>query len=198
MHKTSLRLFLSTMSFLFLMTAAPNALSQTPKPSDPAVGDSAQVLRELIVEVRQLRLTLQRTNINAFRAQLAIERLKVQEARVERLTNQLEENQNDLSSVKTSRTQVLGQIKDVETQLKTENDAVKKEQQETALKEFRRSLEQQNERETSLNEQRNSLMAQLQAEQTKLDELSNTLAGIQSDLEKMVRETMNKESGPKQ
>ncbi len=197
MRKTLIGPLAGVMSLLFFMISAPPALSQTPKSTDPAVMDNTELLRELVVEVRQLRLTLQRANINAFRAQIAIERLKVQEARVERIKNLLDENQNDITGIGASRAQLLEQIKDVEAQIKTENDPNKKADQESAQKEFRRSLDQQSARETSLSEQRNGLMTQLQAEQTKLEELSNTLAAIQSDLEKMVRETMEKVPEPK-
>ena len=197
MRKTLIGSLVAVMSLLFLMTSAPSVLSQTPKSTDPAVMDNTELLRELVVEVRQLRLTLQRANINAFRAQIAIERLKVQEARVERIKTLLDENQNDITGIGASRAQLLEQIKDVEAQIKTENDPNKKADQESAQKEFRRSLDQQSARETSLSEQRNGLMTQLQAEQTKLEELSNTLAAIQSDLEKMVRETMEKVPQPK-
>jgi len=196
MYTTRIKLLAPLMFLFFLMAPAP-ALSQTPKSADAAGMDNAQILRELVVEVRQLRLTLQRANINAFRAQIAIERLKVQEARVERITNQLEENQNDLSVLRNSRVQLLEQIKDVESEIKTESDPAQRVLKEGVQKEFKRSLEQQSDRETSLNEQRNSLMTQLQAEQLKLEELSNTLAAIQRDLEQMVRETMDKPLEPK-
>src|SRR5690349_19807125 len=160
MRKTLIGSLAAVMSLLFLMTSAPSVLSQTPKSTDPAVMDNTELLRELVVEVRQLRLTLQRANINAFRAQIAIERLKVQEARVERIKNLLDENQNDITGIGASRAQLLEQIKDVEAQIKTENDPNKKADQESAQKEFRRRLEQQSASETSMSEQRNGLMTQ--------------------------------------
>src|SRR5436190_14948535 len=108
MYKTQIRSFLTMLSVLFLLISASHAVSQTPKSPGSEEVDNTKILQELVVEVRQLRLTLQRANINAFRAQLAIERLKVQEARVERITNQLEENQNDLNGVKSLRAQTAG------------------------------------------------------------------------------------------
>src|SRR5215831_12171359 len=67
------------------------ASAQTP----PAQSDSS-VIQALLSEVHQLRLAIERTNSIGPRIQLAVERVRIQQQVVTRLSDQLEAVRNDL------------------------------------------------------------------------------------------------------
>ena len=48
-----------------------------------AQGENAQVMQSLLSEVHQLRLAIQRSNLNTYHAQIAIERMRLQQQRVD-------------------------------------------------------------------------------------------------------------------
>ena len=88
-------------SILLLLVVSLPTQAQQATSNDLAASDEKELLRELINEVRQLRLALQRANLNSFRAQVAIERLKTQQLRVDNASRQLEENQSDFELCQT-------------------------------------------------------------------------------------------------
>src|SRR5262245_15647173 len=57
--------------------------------AQPAQSD--QTLQALVIEVHQLRMAIQRANLNTYYAQITTERIKLQQQRVDRLTAQLGE-----------------------------------------------------------------------------------------------------------
>lgn len=142
-----------------------------------------QVLQALLSEVRQLRLTIQRANISVFRAQLMIERLRMQQERVDRLTRQVEENQNELTGTGLSRSQLTERSQDLESQIKTEQDAGRRVQLELQYKELKYIIEQQTDRETQMRARQVQLTTQLQAERARLDEIDSRLEALERELE---------------
>ena len=61
---------------------------------------SEQTMQALLGEVRQLRLVLQRGNLNTHHAQITVERMKLQQQRVDRLHTQLGEVGNQLAGTR--------------------------------------------------------------------------------------------------
>jgi hypothetical protein len=58
----------------FCYVSPTTALAQTNQPSELAQGDHDQTLRQLLTEVRELRLAVQRATVNNSRFQMLIER----------------------------------------------------------------------------------------------------------------------------
>ena len=89
---------LSLVCFLFLLVSffvTPEAVAQnTSKPT------SEQSLQELVREVRQLRATLQRINTAMLKGQVLVERLKLQQEQVARLSRDLAQIREELSELR--------------------------------------------------------------------------------------------------
>src|SRR4051794_8817863 len=90
------------------LIAPATALAQTSKLTNPApVNDKDkdkanenQIITALLEEVRLLRLALEGKNMTASRLQMAIERIKLQQETVIRLTKDLEETRTKLADLK--------------------------------------------------------------------------------------------------
>ena len=61
---------------------------------------SDPTLQALLSEVHELRVALQRSNLNTYHAQITIERMKLQQQRVDRLQAQLGEARNRLAGAR--------------------------------------------------------------------------------------------------
>jgi len=181
MKRSNLYCLLCFASFCLLSPSTLRAQSSNRAPENTA-GDQ-QVLQALLSEVHQLRLTLQRTNLSLFRAQITIERLRMQQERVERLARQLEENQNEITGSSLSQSQLTERSKELEAQIKLEQDAGRRAQLEAQYKELKYIMDQQTERETQLRARQAQLTTQLQAERIKLDEIDSRLEALERQLE---------------
>jgi hypothetical protein len=59
-----------------------------------------RMMQELLNEVRQLRVAVQRMTLNAHRGQVLVERLRVQQQQVSRLTQQLNDTRMEMADAK--------------------------------------------------------------------------------------------------
>lgn len=73
---------------------------------EPVKEDDKQVLKALLEEVRQLRLALQRSNAVSHRLQITVERLRLQQARVDSLTRSLDNVRVRVTDLKSARPQI--------------------------------------------------------------------------------------------
>src|SRR5712692_1918558 len=62
-----------------------------------------QVIQELLGEVRQLRIALQHISVNAYRGQVMVERLRLQQENVNRLAQQLNAIRDAISEMKAAQ-----------------------------------------------------------------------------------------------
>ena len=76
--------------------------TRTSAQTKPAVvpSEQDQTLQKLLNEVHELRLAIQRATANSARVQMLIERTRLQQARVEVLTRQLENIQSQAADIK--------------------------------------------------------------------------------------------------
>jgi len=84
-----------TLAFLLCLVALcfipPTAtLAQNNKPAESVQGDRDQTLKQLLVEVHELRIAVQRATVNNNRFQMLIERTRVEQTHVESLRRELE------------------------------------------------------------------------------------------------------------
>ena len=105
---------LSLVCLLFLFASffvAPDNLRAQTKTSQPT---SEQSLQALVTEVRQLRSTLQRINSAMYKGQVMLERLKLQQEQVFRLSRELADVRENLSEIRSQQNRVRDALKSAE------------------------------------------------------------------------------------
>lgn len=151
-----------------------------PQASQP---DSGQTMQALLGEVRQLRLAIQRSNLNTYHAQVTLERLRLQQQRVDRLTEKLEAARKELAAMRRNMAELPEASKKLEAQLARESDANKRRELEGRQELFKSMIESAPEDVARLQETESELSGQLQREQVKLNELNDRLDTLQKELE---------------
>ena len=147
---------------------------------------SEQTLQTLLGEVRQLRIVLQRGNLNTHHAQITVERMKLQQQRVDRLQTQLSEVGNHLAGTRKGLSQVANYLKELEVALTRETDAAKRAEIEKRQRDTKFEVEGMTEREQQQQGYETQLQSQLQMEQSKLNELNERLDTLQRELETLM------------
>jgi chromosome segregation ATPase len=168
----SLGCLLGLVTFFFL--APTSVFAQTSKPAESAQGDRDQTLRQLLAEVRELRLAMQRATVTNARFQMLIERLKAQQGQVEVLSRQLGTVRSQLTKLKAARITGLAEMKEIEEKA---SQASEQEQAaiERVLKESKLVLESKTAEEQQQLEAEADLVMRLQVEQARLNELNSQL-----------------------
>jgi chromosome segregation ATPase len=153
------------------------ASAQTP----PATPDSS-VIQSLLSEVHQLRLAIERTNSIGPRIQLVVERVKMQQQVVSRLSDQLETVRRDLDSRQAAETRSAEQIRNAESEINQTTDPNKRKNLEGELKDFRPMMEQMQKTTQLLQAREADLSSRLRSEQATLDGLNDRLNQIERSL----------------
>ena len=151
--------------------------AQDRKPVEPPQEDR-QVLRALLDEMRQLRLALQRANAVNHRLQITVERLRLQQGRVDSIARSLENVRSRMSDLKSSRPQMEEQMKYVEEVLARATEQNRREQIELELKQMKARVASWSREEEQLREREAALTSELQIEQNKLNELNGQLENM--------------------
>ena len=169
--------------------------SLTQSAAQPVQSSGEQTLQALLGEVHQLRVALQRSNLNTYHAQITIERMKLQQQRVDRLTAQLADIRGQLVKTRASMSQLSTVIKNVESELARETNAARRADLEQSYRSFKAELEEATQKEQQQQEAETTLNAQLLLEQAKLTELSERLDTLQRELETQISTEKQPPSG---
>ena len=164
---------LSLVCFLFLLVSLFVAPTNVVAQSRPT---SEQSLQELVSEVRQLRATLQRINSAMYKGQVMLERLKLQQEQVSRMTRELWEARESLSEVRAHQ----GKLNDLV--VKTEVGALKGEKHPSEVAQLRGELELLKEREQRLATRESRLANDLEMERARLNDLNDRLNAFELEL----------------
>ena len=140
--------------------------------------EDRQVLRALLDEMRQLRLALQRANAVNHRLQITVERLRLQQGRVDSIARSLENVRSRMTDLKSSRPQMEEQMKYVEEVLARATEQNRRELVELELKEMKARMASWSREEEQLREREAALTSELQIEQNKLSELNGQLENV--------------------
>jgi len=164
----------------------------TAAPSPVAAAPDVQLLRAILEELRLQRAALQRTYVNAYRAQMLTERLARQQARVDALGEEIAQLKSAIQQAQeASRDE--DELKDL---LATINEAPDPQQRAALAQSYnslKRSLERQREYSRQeaerSRERQQQLEATLRTEQAKLTELQEQFDAIDREMEKQIAET---------
>jgi len=157
------------------------SIASTGSSAQGAQGD--QTLQALLSEVHQLRLAIQRSNLNTYHAQITIERMKLQQQRVDRLQAQIGDVRQQLAETRKRLSQTSDDFKQAEIILARETDAAKRADTEMRYRDYKSELDELTEKEQQQRQAEIQLSAQLQLEQAKLNELNERLDTLQRELE---------------
>jgi chromosome segregation ATPase len=174
--------FASALGLLTLCFAASSrTVAQTNKP-ESAKGDNDQALKQLLTEVRELRLAVQRATVSNTRFQMLIERVRVQQAHVDALSRQLENLHSQVAEMKAAKPQMEQQIKDAEDLLDRTPDLNAHADLESRIKGGKANLARLTQEGERLSNRETALDTELQASQAKLNELNSQLDSLMSEL----------------
>jgi predicted nucleic acid-binding Zn-ribbon protein len=168
---------------------AAQAQSETNPNADPTT-------KALLNEVRLLRQTLQNTRLNAYRSQILLERIKINNEQIVRLSAALNETREQLEKTEATIPRQSEKSKLFETAIENEIDPVKRAQLEFELKELKRSVEVYKGQVVRLREREQAQAAQLQEQQGKLAELERRLESLEDQIENEVQRLKSERKQP--
>lgn len=98
------------------------ALSVSASAQQPPGRPDTQVLEQLVTEVRQLRLALERTSSVNSRLQVTLQRIQLQQNQVNRIASQLESLRNDIMRSEAEQGQAASNLADLESRIEQEQN----------------------------------------------------------------------------
>lgn len=150
--------------------------AQSVTASKPSQLNQEQILKELVNEVRQLRLEVRRMTTNAYRAQSMIERLRLQQEQVNRLTLELSKVRNEISDLKSARVGLKENVAAIEKKFQAGSLP------ESEVNAVKAAIEDLDQREPDLMVRESQLTAELHVERGNLLELNKRLDEIEREL----------------
>ena len=176
--------------FFVVCLLAPAVVGLTSLAVSRAFTDSAAkaaqndpTLQALLSEVHELRVALQRSNLNTYHAQITIERMKLQQQRVDRIQAKLDEARNRLAGSRKLLSEMSASLKGAEMGMAEETNAAGRAERERSIQRFKAEVEELAQLEQQEQGYETQLNAQLQLEKVKLNELSERLDTLQRELE---------------
>lgn len=149
--------------------------------------NSDAAIQALLVEVKQLRLALERSAVVAPKIQVTLQRLQLQQEQVSRLSRQLEELRDRLAQAALDSGRLAAETKQAEARLTQEVDPARRkiieDQIRVANNRLEMEREQQSVHEASQRARESELSGRLHSEQAKLDELNDRLNALERMLE---------------
>jgi chromosome segregation ATPase len=159
----------------FLCLLPTNVSGQTAKPAESAQSDRDQMLRQLLTEVRELRLAVQRLTVTNMRFQMLTERVKTQQAHVDALSGQLEDVHLTVANNLYAKAGMEQQKKDDEDRLDGTTELNAHTELESRIKVVKSNLARLAQEEERLRNHGAALDTELQSAQAKLNELNSRL-----------------------
>ncbi len=120
MTRNVLKVTGSCLLFLVVGWAVAAAPSQEKSAASGSVKGGDETLARLLDEVHQLRVALERSASDNSRFQMAIERMRIQQAHVDGIQRELSGIRSEISNIDSSRETTSGRIKDLEERLDSE------------------------------------------------------------------------------
>ena len=172
------RITICTFSCLitFIILSSQQSYAQSEAASLSPQINQGQMLKELLDEVRQLRIDLSRMSSSAHRAQMVFERLRLQQEQVNRLTIELSKANSEISELRSARPALKEKIEALEK--KWDTGLIP----ETELKAAKAEMEWLDRREQSLVEREPQLTAELHLERGNLEALKARLDEIEREI----------------
>jgi len=167
-------------SYCFSVSAP--AFAQSRNPATTPQEDHDQMLKQLLTEVHELRLVVQRAAVNNTRFQMLIERVRVEQAHVDSLGRELERVRAQIREMHAFKPSLEQQIKDAEDRLDRATDLNTHADLESRIKVMKADLARYPEEEEKLRSLERTRDGEFQASQARLNELNNQLDQLLTEL----------------
>jgi chromosome segregation ATPase len=174
MKRSTLLIFLGIAGLALF--APQSDYAQSAAPSNPARSKQDQAIQELLTEVHELRIALQNISVNAYRGQVMVERLRLQQGEVSRLARELNGIKNEIGELKAAQVTAKEKLDEAEKQQdKGLQSEASVNQVRTTMAQFQRQLENLSERETQL-------AIELNGERARLADLNKRLDALEREM----------------
>ncbi len=149
--------------------------AQTNPPAEPSQSNYDKTLQQLVKEVRELRLVVQRATFSQSRIQMLIERLRLQQSTIDGVNRQMDLIRAQLRDLRDAKPQMEQQIKDAEELLERTTEPNGRLEMESQIKSMKARLARLAPAEDSLRNRETALESELQNLHAKLNELNSQL-----------------------
>lgn len=171
-----------TLTLGFVMAiGVSGSLAQT-RNSTTTPPDPDQTLKQLLTEVHELRMALQRASFSSGRFQMLIERLRVEQAHADSLARDLEGSRSQLSELQALKPRIEQQIKDAEDSLDRVIDPNSHADLESRIKNMKAERARFGPEEERLHTRETNLENDLQSSQARISELNSQLDALMNEL----------------
>jgi chromosome segregation ATPase len=178
---------ISVICFLFLtfsiFSSIVNAQTSANSPAKSGQGESEQTMHALLNEVRELRLAIQQSNLSVYRTQVVVERMRLQQQLVDRLSERLRGTREQIANWKRELGEWQEETKMIERRINRTTDATERSNLEEQQERFKSRLAAFALENTRMQEQESQLTGQLNIEQAKLADFNDQLDTLQRELE---------------
>jgi predicted nucleic acid-binding Zn-ribbon protein len=162
----------------FALSAPPGvARAQNQRPPE-----DQELIKALLVEVRLLRQAFERLNLNGYRSQILVERIRAQNDKVARLSRSVDDARDEVSDTLTAVNQINERMKSTDAMVQQETDEKRRAPMEQELKELKLVADVQKQREQRVREREHRLTEQLRLEQAKLDDFEGRLDALEREI----------------
>lgn len=163
----------------FLLGAALSRYGRAAETQQISDGIPSQVL---VQEIRALRRAMQDFTVGNSRLQVTIERCRLQQSTVERLSDEYNSIQSQIDSNEDQIRQMEETVKHLERSLSAEADPLRRSEMEREHKSIATNIEQMKQRTQRLQERGVQANGLLQSERAKLNELRDSLDSLDRSL----------------
>lgn len=181
--------FFVIISFLFLVCFLLSSETSAQEVAKTQNGQSnEQILKEILSEIKQLRLVIGKTNVNQLRFQITFDQYKAQQSRVDSMKREMESIKNQLAASDQFRSNNAEMIRTSEERLQQTTDPRQRQTLERQIQQIKRNLETQDQRDKRMKERQTTLETQTPLEQGKLDQLTNEMEQIKQDINSLLNQ----------
>ena len=176
MSRSRTLVFASVLCVLtFCFGFATTILAQTNPPDVPAQSNYDKTLQQLLAEVRELRMAVQRASFSHTRFQVVIERLRLQQSTIDGVNRQMDLVRAQLADLRNAKPQMEQQIKETEELVERTADPNGRLEMESQIKSMKARLARLAPEEDRLRNRETALESELQNLHAKLNELNSQL-----------------------
>jgi len=152
-----------------------------------------ELLRTLIREVHQLRLTLEKTTLLGYRGQLLIEQLRAQNNRLASLRADLDAVHDQIENVDREKERIEAAISSLDDELKKRFDDKSRDPLERRMKMLQSSIDAAESRKADLEQRQTEVQGRIDDAEARIDEIQKKIDLLDRDLEEAREPSGNNE-----